>query len=281
VREKPYIKHFAKRSVCALALAVGLGCSFAGFSARAEDAPFEFEAGRWMSSQSYINALRRHPLEDPIKKEPTLPPVSEAPSPAPVVAKLPPAPFLPPTMPGLNKGFNVVVDSAEDVEEPKAHTSAPNAPKDIQLSEKNWMTPSAKKALIKEQDDEDRDSPPLKVRMTFLPAQSADPSPGPEKESALKKARALLRKNAEDKKRDQAKAEQEASDLAALDAFKKQQLDAIQSDRETLKALQDAIHSLGLAKQMSFMAGQGSKLNTPPENQTPDTASASPETSVR
>jgi hypothetical protein len=51
------------------------------------------------------------------------------------------------------------------------------------------------------------------------------------------------------------KTPEEAAACAAIDAYKKQQLQAIQSDRQTLKALQDAIKQLGLQKELNFMAG--------------------------
>jgi hypothetical protein len=52
----------------------------------------------------------------------------------------------------------------------------------------------------------------------------------------------------------------DAAACAALDAYKKRQLAAIESDRQTLSALQNAIAQLGLNKQLDFMIGAGGSL---------------------
>ena len=50
---------------------------------------------------------------------------------------------------------------------------------------------------------------------------------------------------------------------AAIDAYKKRQLAAIESDRKTLAALQSAISQLGLNKQLDFMVDATGNLNIP------------------
>ena len=53
----------------------------------------------------------------------------------------------------------------------------------------------------------------------------------------------------------------DAAACAALDAYKKRQLEAIESDRQTLTALQNAIAQLGLQKQLDFLPGVSGSLN--------------------
>jgi hypothetical protein len=53
---------------------------------------------------------------------------------------------------------------------------------------------------------------------------------------------------------------------AAIDAYKKRQLDAIEGDRRTLDALQTAIKQLGLEKQLSFMTGAQGSVGSQAEN---------------
>jgi len=50
---------------------------------------------------------------------------------------------------------------------------------------------------------------------------------------------------------------------AAVTAYKKQQLAAIESDRQTLNALQAAIADLGLDKKIDFTHGASGSLATP------------------
>lgn len=60
-------------------------------------------------------------------------------------------------------------------------------------------------------------------------------------------------KKDEAKKAEQAKPD--AAALAAYTAYKKKQLEALESDRKTLEALQAAIQDLGLSQKLSFTGG--------------------------
>ena len=255
----------------ALALVVGAGYFCACLPAMAADAPFDFDDGRWTSSKVYNENLRRHPPELAEDKDEAAEPapnfVSEinVQSP-PVVASPAPKPsttaFLMPAMPGMNKGFELRVNSTEDVKEKKNHALASEIAPDIRLSDERWKTPSTKYLLAKERENEDQETPPLNVRMTFLPSQNMPPVPSAQHESVVAKGHDQLRMMSESKKNEAAKTPEEVAACAALDAYKKQQLDAIQSDRQTLTALQKAIHSLGLGKDLDFMTERESVLNT-------------------
>ncbi len=268
MRKPSEIKELAKRDLCVLALVAGVGGFCASFPAQAEDNPFEFDAGNWVSSQTYNdNLLRRPPPPEQGKsaeEEPENKMAAAAPAPEVKPPPRPPMVFSTPVLPGLNKGFNVQVSSTDDIDEKTTPTpaAAPDAAPDIRLPDKNWAPPSEKSLMSKAHNGENdgQEASPLNVRMTFLPSQNVVPITSPEHESAEKKAHALLKKLAEEKKKTPAKTPEEAAACAALDAYKQQQLDAIQSDRQTLKALQDAIHSLGLGKKLDFMSQQGSTL---------------------
>jgi hypothetical protein len=64
----------------------------------------------------------------------------------------------------------------------------------------------------------------------------------------------------------------DAAACAALDAYKKRQLAAIESDRKTLSALQDAIAKLGLNKQLDFMTGANGSVQASMPEQPPASA---------
>ena len=265
-----------------LALAAGLGVACASAPAFALEDPFEFDTGRWMSSKTYEANIRRGiepPAESPEaekKEEPVAPPapVVTAPKINPAVAAL-----SPPVLPGLNKGFNLQVSSTEDEDGKKIHLSPSLTPGDVRLPEKKWLTPTAKDIFSKLGEDEDKEASPLKVRMSFLPAQNLTPTPSPDHDSATKRGHEQARKIAEASKPPE-KTPEEAAACAALDAYKKQQLDAIQSDRQTLTALQNAIKSLGLSKQLDFITKKDSALNAT-DSLTSVTASVPAETSTR
>ena len=274
---------FHMKDLIGVAFVAGLVVACPNTRALALDEPFEFDTGRWMSSKTYEDNIRRHgfepkeePAAEPEKKGEIVPPptVVAAPKIDPAVAA-----FSPPVLPGLNKGFYLQVSSSEDEEGKKIHLSPSLTPGDVRLPEKKWLTPTAKDIFSKLGEDEDKETSPLKVRMTFLPAQNMIPTPSADHDSTVKKGHELLRKMAEENKQPE-KTPEEAAACAALDAYKKQQLDAIQSDRQTLTALQNAIKSLGFSKQLDFITKKDSALNAPSDS-SPLTASMSVETSVR
>jgi len=258
---------------------------------QAAEGPIEPDSARWMSLQSYENHEQRHPEPKKLEKaapDPVLPSdaaaVSEPASKDSVVTKIEE-----PAMPGMNRGFNIKVHSTDDETERESQitTAEPSKPGP---SEEKWKSLSQEKTDNEEksEDVEGSDSPSSKVRMTFLPSRNILPAPKPEHVSGQKNPREFFKKLAEEernKKRDAQKKNARATpeDKAAsevLEAYRKQQLEAIQSDRQTLKALQNAIRSLGLTERLDFVAEGGSLLAAPKDNQTtvPDGAPQQMET---
>ena len=227
--------------------------------ARADEDPFQMDSGRWMSFGHYKDADKRGILDarQPTPPPPPQPEVVPPPPVAPIVAA-PSRPIDLPIMPGLNKEFSVKVDTTDDdLQTSNSPVLGTNAPPDIHPSDKNWQTPSSTPKMHTPGDDKD---PSLGVRMTFLPNDKISPVPNPDRMSAQRRGQLALEKSLKEKKA--AKAADDAAITAAINAYKKQQLDAIQSDRQTMQALQDAISSLGLQKKLGFMTN-GALTNTP------------------
>ena len=257
-----FLRKIASTCACAGMLILGFAaipCSWA----RADDNPFQIDASQWMSFGHYKDAARRGlpgvtptppPAAAPKKITPPLAPAT------PVVAA-PRRPIDLPVMPGLNDGFQVRVNATDrDLSTSNSPILGLNAEPDIHPSDKNWESPSA---VRKNRFDADGNaSPALNVRMTFLPNEKITPIPSPSHMSAQRRGNEQLLKKLRERK--EAKSD-DAAVIAAIKAYKKQQLEAIESDRQTMKALQDAIRSLGLQKKLGFMTGNGNQLtNAPP-----------------
>jgi hypothetical protein len=132
----------------------------------------------------------------------------------------------------------------------------------LHLEEQNWQdaAEAARQAATADaRANGDDQHIPLDIRMSFLPNAKITPVPSPEYKSTHGRGPLAAAPQAAEP---QPKAP--AADLAAcaaVDAYKKQQLEAIQSDRQTLAALQDAIAQLGLKEQLSFLAGAQGSVN--------------------
>ena len=261
-------------------LALGFAVCVMGSSAWAQDAPFQPDT-HWVPFNHYkdTGAVSEEP---DVASFPTVAPEPEAAPPpppaAPAAVAMPKRPIDLPILPGMNKGFAVKVNSTDDDYVPPAAAAGNTqvAP-DIHLPDKRWVDPNvASPARKAGESDEDA---PLNVRQSFLPNQKITPTPSADHPSALALGRAQLKK-APTKKKDATKQQtpEDAAACAAIDAYKKQQLDAIQGDRQTLQALQEAIKSLGLQKQLGFIAGQDSALRTtvPQEPATIDIPTSTP-----
>jgi hypothetical protein len=99
--------------------------------------------------------------------------------------------------------------------------------------------------------------------MSFLPNRQIAPIPEPERKSYQERIAPLLAHAAPapiDDAREPKKSATDLASCAAVDAFKKKQMEDIQSDRRTLAALQAAISQLGLNKELSFMTGATGSL---------------------
>lgn len=248
----------------------------------ADDGPFQLDAGHWMSYGHYSDLKERGltPSAKPQAQPQQTPEATSSPSPAPApstatsdastpaMAK-PSRPIALPVMPGMDDGFNVQVNSTAD--SPNFSSAPPSAGEHaastVHLSDENWQTPASvienAKSAPQSDDQGDGDVSPLHVRMTFLPNENVTPVPSPESPSGQHLGHVMLEKKLAEKEKP-AKTPEEAAACAAIDAYKKQQLEAIQSDRQTLKALQNAITALGLQKQLSFMTGDNSALTNAP-----------------
>lgn len=215
-------------------------------SARADD-PFDFTSGDWMSFNRYKEDPQAWKKEQEEKAAaPLAPPVVLAPQPV-----IPPIrPVVAPVMPGLNSGFDVKVDSTADDTTSAAHLTHLEDNPDLQLPPTSWQNAkqAAKNGLQTRKEGEET---PLDVRLTYLPQQPAakHPKKAKKEEAPVKAAQAPAPPAAD------------AVDRAAVDAYKKRQLEAIESDRQTLKALQDAIAQLGLQKELNFMTGASGSVN--------------------
>lgn len=266
-------------------------------AAAAEDFdPFQVNSGHWMSFERYDNNIKRkRPVGNealdlaPAKVQPPAldasPDENEAAeaamgthivngqivSLAPVVAA-PTRPLDLPILPGFNRGFDIRVDSTSDnnASQPAQIVRTGDGQSDLHLQEQNWQ--DAAEAARQRADEKngvnaDVERLPLDVRMSFLPNPKITPVPSPERKPRPRLAEVpSLPKPAPEAP--------QTAECAAVDAYKKKQLEAIQSDRQTLQALQSAITDLGLQKQLNFMAGaqQSPALGAAPQNQPISTA---------
>jgi hypothetical protein len=241
--------------------------------ALAEDIdPFQMDSGRWMSYGRYKDNVQRGLI--PQQKTPLETPVNNADNPlilnatdaTPSIAA-PTRPLVLPVMPGMNKGFNVQIESTSD----EKQTPAPkivnmDSNPELHLQTQNWLnaTEAARDAeRIKAGKITEENHPPLNVRMSFLPDRKITPIPDAERKTThgREPAETAAAPRAPSLKDLKALPADLAACVAAIDSYKKKQLDAIQSDRQTLAALQEAIAQLGLQKQLGFIADSKSSLN--------------------
>jgi hypothetical protein len=247
--------------------------------AYADDDPFQFESTHWMSFERYkektkhgapaTDAADAGAADDSVST--TVPTLGDAHNAAGESTTVTPPTMTPtvaaptraihiPVMPGMNKGYNLRVNSTEDEKTPVAQITHMDTQPTISIPEQNWQTPKEAAQLAGKDSDSDSDEhQPLNVRMSFLPNTYITPVPSPEYKSThgRKPPTAVVAAAPEEPKK-------KASDLAAcaaVDAYKKKQLEAIESDRQTLTALQSAISQLGLQKELSFMTGANGGVN--------------------
>jgi len=167
------------------------------------------------------------------------------------VMAAPEKPLDPPVMPGVNNGLDMHAGSTDDDAKPSAHVVNLDSEPNLQLPKQNWLD-----ALRAAQLNGREDHTPLHIRMSFLPGFEA-----PQKHNTPKAVVASVLPPPI-KKEVQPKSPADVAACAAIDAYKKRQLEAIQSDRETLAALQSAIKQLGLEKKLDFLSEAGSLSTT-------------------
>jgi hypothetical protein len=246
----------------------------------ADEDPFQMESTHWMSFDRYKEKIKKgdtSSTSDASENNSSVENISTpgdtahdakgdaAPITPPVLAATVAAPTRPiniPVMPGINKGYDVKVNSTEDERPPIAHITNIDTQPTVAIPEKNWQTPHAAAQHPNQENadgTEDNEHTPLDVRMSFLPNTKIAPIPSPEyKSNHGRKASEVAAASAPPEP------EKKASDpaaCAAIDAYKKKQLAAIESDRQTLTELQKAISQLGLQKELSFMTGANGNMN--------------------
>lgn len=239
----------------------------------ADEDPFQFENTHWMSFDRYKEKIKTgvvlpsEPQKNTEEEKDTSSGTSDTkddsgaaitpPTMTPEVAA-PTRAINTPVMPGVNKGFQLDVKSTEDAKPVAQITNIETAPA-VTLPASNWQTPKEAAQHLGDDDSDgaDREHQPLDVRMSFLPNKHIAPIPSPEYNSNHgRKTPAVATASVEPQKK--------AADLAAcaaVDSYKKKQLQAIESDRQTLADLQKAIASLGLQKELSFLTGANGSVN--------------------
>jgi hypothetical protein len=264
------------------ALLVLVACLANVFPARADDTDlFNVDSGHWMSFERYDdNVKHNRPVgneslgEAPAKvelpeltapsgaeaeKTGTAPPVTvvglpEETTPA-VAAPLRPLDL--PILPGVNKGYGLQVTSTVDSNAQTAQiVTAKDGSADMHLQDQNWQnaTDAARQhANGGDETEESNERPPLDVRMSYLPNPKMVPTNKAQHKPRLHIADLPSTPAPKPMPTEAQKAVAECT--AALDAYKKKEIEAIQSDRQTLQALQSAIADLGLQKQLDFLAG--------------------------
>ena len=201
---------------------------------------------------------------------------------APVMAA-PTRPLVMPVMPGINKGYNVRADSTEENAHDSIAVSAKAGPATPQAE--NWHQPHQSPSINSDNETE------IPVRMSFLPNRRITPLPstmrGSQDRVGMLQAEMSRPAAAEAPKAlpEAVQTPTQQAACAAVDRYKQKQLKAIQSDRQTLAALQAAIAQLGLQKQLSFLTDPNAGAATPrASNATPlptNTASAHSDAPVK
>lgn len=277
-------------------LAIGFGLLASLFcclnfcsQAHADDnEPFQMDNGHWMSFERYTDYIKRNrPVgnealgEVPRKTDESEPGTVEkdvkttkaaaaatAVEPQPLSEPTVAAPMRPlnlPLLPGISNGMSVQVDSTlnDKALMPVQIVTKDNGESDLHLQEENWQdaADAARKHSEENNASLDADHQPLQVRMSFLPNPKIVPVTQPQRKLRPRIAdlpstpRPPLR-------RETAEAQKASAECAAIDQYKKEQLQALEGDRKTLQALQAAISDLGLSKELNFMTGaNGAKNN--------------------
>lgn len=296
----PLAKSVNKSSACkwpAILLAIGvIATPQCGAHAQNTD-PFQAETGIWKSFDRYKEEQQQKlfsemtgnadadakrlatenaaPSDDEAARQAAETPAP--PPPAPVaqqavtqkdsaVALAPPErPLDLPVMPGLSEEarFSLPVTSTEDQIKPVAHIAHIDSEPDLQLPNQNWLDANQAAQRHAAGEDDDGDTP-LNVRYASMPSLKR-PSSSHKTTVAALKAPLVTQIPVQPKSQQQQAAAADPAACAAIDEYHKQQLEALRSDRHTLSDLQNAIKELGLSKELNFMAGGDSKMNTSAE----------------
>jgi hypothetical protein len=162
-----------------------------------------------------------------------------------------------PLLPGINKGFGLAINSTADQPTAPAQIVQDDKGKtDMEVPEHNWQDAAESARQFKAGNTSalnDAEHNSIDIRYSFLPNSHVVPV----FERAYKPRTRVADVPVAPKPVAAEEAQKTAgpAECAAIDAYKKKQLEAIQSDRQTLQALQAAIVDLGLQKQLDFMTG--------------------------
>jgi hypothetical protein len=233
-----------------------------------DDAPFQMEPSSWMSFDRYKEKPANWIAPDERAQaalQPVVVPPPLTPAGMPVITA-PTRAIETPALPGLNKDFDVRVNSTEDDNwKPSAAFTNLNTVPDMDLQD-NWQD-AAKAARLNKDKKQILETvsghPAYDVRLSYLPTRITPipkATPAKKPELAQTPIPPAVAETAATAPKAKPKPVVDAAACAALDAYKKRQLAAIESDRKTLAALQNAIAQLGLGKQLNFMNGADGSL---------------------
>jgi len=254
----PYLDYTCASIRLALGTALVL---FASTIPALADDPFDMEPSSWVSFDRYREKptnwippeVRAQAAAEPVVIAPPTLPAN-----MPAIGE-PNRTISTPPLPGINADLGIHVSSTADDNNLPVVLDANTA--DLTIPKSSWKDAVQfahnKKALT----SEDSDSGLLDVRFTYLPTMipHAVKPKNPAFESMVKKTEVAAVKPPVPV----TVATPPAADpaiCAAIDAYKKRQLAAIESDRQTLSALQTAIAQLGLQKKLDFMVGASGNL---------------------
>jgi hypothetical protein len=231
--------------------------------ARADDAPFQLDRTNWMSFERYKEEPSAWHEEKPSDQAAIETPALTAPVIVPMPIALPVLnrPVNVPAMPGVNQGFEVDVSSTLDGKRSvDSLATNPDGPDGLQPPQENWKDAAteARQSMMQNKNADDEDKGAFSIRFAYLPNPEVTPVFNPPHKKYERPKLQVAQTPVPDK--------EDKAACAAIDAYKKRQLEAIESDRQTLAALQGAISQLGLQKQLDFMVGANGSLTQPAQN---------------
>lgn len=234
---------------------------FCVFPALAEEdfRPFDFETKKWVDLDSYAG-------EGADSSVISLPPVSLPSLPseqAPSNEKMaePARPLDLPSLPAMKPVETLEAPSTE--EENKAFLADKDRWKKIENFDEESQESVAAGA-------DEKNQRALSVRFPFLPSPDVKAIPDERISKSVVDRQKLLRDNGAVKKKTakskpKLQTEEEAQACEALNDYRRRQLEAMESDRQTLSALRKALSELGLQDRLKFMADGESVPKTSPE----------------
>ncbi len=250
----------------------------------ATDSPFAVDSTSWMSLDRYADKKQRFPDQFPSESESVvqnvIPPnelvktnTADAPaaaSPAPSKESLYGSKVSPvaqplralnlPSLPSVNGGYDVRVTSTEDEGGATALLKDLATQPKLELRDTDWMNAkkAARLAARAAKDKLPNGGENVSIRFANLPNQTLIPTSVPKAMKDTKIAAQTPVPPAPEAKKNAL----DPAVCAAVNALKKRQLHAIESDRKTLAALQAAIAELKLGDKLDFMGAAAGSVST-------------------